>query len=133
MKTRKLLLVLFLSSSCGLAWAQTNAPAAKPVEQDLDISSDSFYFDGITNQMVYLGHVFVTYDVKDRLNCERLTVDLPADRGNPTNIVAETNVVVELLQQNGQTNHVTADKAVYFYQLLNPVTNIVKNITNIVY
>jgi hypothetical protein len=133
MKTRTLVLVLFLSLSCVLAWAQTNAPAAKPVEQDLDISSDSFYFDGITNQMVYLGHVFVTYDVKDKLTCERLTVDLPADRGNPTNIVAETNVVVELLESNGKTDHVTANKAVYFYQRLNPVTNMVNNLTNVIY
>jgi hypothetical protein len=133
MKTIKLLLVIFLCLSCGPAWAQTNAPAGKPVEQDLDINSDSGYFDGITNQMVYLGHVFVTYNVKDRLNCERLTVDIPANHGNPTNIVAETNVVVDVLDEKGGTNHITAGKAVYSYQLLNPATNVVKSVTNIVY
>jgi lipopolysaccharide export system protein LptA len=133
MKTRTLPLVLLLCLSWGLAGAQTNVPAAKPVEQELDISADSGYFDGITNQMVYLGHVFVIYNVKDTLHCERLTVDLPADHGNPTNIVAETNVVVDVLDDKGQTNHVTADMAVYSYQLLNPVTNVLKNVTNVVY
>jgi lipopolysaccharide export system protein LptA len=131
MKTRTLLLVLFLSLSCVLARAQTNAPAM--VEKELKIDSDSFYFDGITNQMLYLGHVFVIYNEKDTLNCERLTVDLPADRGNPTNIVAETNVVVDVLDEKGQTNHITADMAVYSYQLLNPSTNVVKGITNVIY
>jgi lipopolysaccharide export system protein LptA len=133
MKTIKLLLVLFLSLSCGLAWAQTNAPAATPVEQVLNVDSDSGYYDGITNQMVYLGHVVVVYNMKDTLDCERLTVDIPADHGNPTNIVAETNVVVDVLDENGGTNHLTAGKAVYSYQLLNPATNVVKSVTNVVY
>jgi lipopolysaccharide export system protein LptA len=133
MKTGKFLSVILLCLSWGLAGAQTNAPAGKPVEQDLDINSDSGYFDGITNQMVYLGHVFVIYNLKDTLNCERLTVDLPADHGSPTNIVAETNVVVNVLDEKGETNHITADKAVYTYQLLNPSTNMVNNATNVVY
>ena len=122
-----------MSLSCVPAWAQTNAPAAATVEKELKINSDSFYFDGITNQLVYLGHVFVIYNDKDTLTCERLTVDFPADRGNPTKIVAETNVVVNVLDEKGQTNHITADKAVYSYQLLNPSTNVVKSITNVVY
>jgi lipopolysaccharide export system protein LptA len=122
-----------MSLSCVPAWAQTNAPAAATVEKELKINSDSFYFDGITNQLVYLGHVFVIYNDKDTLTCERLTVDFPADRGSPTNIVAETNVVVDVLDEKGQTNHITADTAVYSYQLLNPSTNVVKSITNVVY
>ncbi len=133
MKTIKLLWVIFLCLSCDPAWAQTNAPAEKPVEQVLKVDSDSGYYDGITNQMVYLGHVFVIYNMKDTLDCERLTVDIPADHGNPTNIVAETNVVVDVLDEKGGTNHITAGKAVYTYQLLNPATNVVKSITNVVY
>ena len=133
MKTITLLWVIFLCLSCGPAWAQTNAPAAKLVEQVLKVDSDSGYYDGITNQMVYLGHVFVIYNMKDTLDCERLTVDIPADHGNPTNIVAETNVVVDVLDEKGGTNHITAGKAVYSYQLLNPATNVVKSITNVVY
>ncbi|HEX4350663.1 MAG TPA: LptA/OstA family protein, partial [Verrucomicrobiae bacterium] len=133
MKTIKLLLVLFLSLSCGRAWAQTNTPTATPVEQVLNVDSDSGYYDGITNQMVYLGHVVVVYNMKDTLNCERLTVDIPADHGNPTNIVAETNVVVDVLDEKGGTNHITAGRAVYTYQLLNPATNVVNNVTNVVY
>jgi len=133
MKTKKLLLVIFLSLSFGPAWAQTNTPAAKPLEQELKVDSDSGYYDGITNQMVYLGHVFVLYNMKDTLSCERLTVDIPADHGDPTNIVAETNVMVDVLDEKGEAEHLTADKAVYTYQLLNPVTNVVKSITNVVY
>ena len=126
-------LLLLLATSCGFAVAQTNLPAGKAAEQDLVIVSDSGYFDGVTNQMVYLGHVLVTYNAKDTLNCERLTVDLPADRGSPTNILAETNVVVDVLDEKGQTNHLTADQAVYSFQLLDPFTNVVKSVTNVVY
>jgi lipopolysaccharide export system protein LptA len=132
MKTIKFLSVLFLSANCGLAGAQTNTPAKNPTAQEVEIDSGSGYFDGITNQIVYTGHVFVTDHVKAWLNCERLTVDLPPNGGHPTNIVAETNVVIDVLDQ-GQTNHITADKAIYTYQLLNPVTNVVAAITNVTY
>jgi hypothetical protein len=118
--------------TCARSWAQTNAPAAQPAEREVHISADSFHFDGITNQLVYIGHVVVLDPPKARLECERLTVFLPADRGNPTNIVAETNVIVDMVDEHG-TNHITAPKAVYTYQLLNPMTNIVKSATNVVY
>jgi hypothetical protein len=133
MKAIKYCLALFLLLGCWRAWTQTNSPAVMPVEHDVDISADSFYFDGNTNQLVYLGHVFVDDKPQARLNCERLTVYLPEDRGHPTNIVAEINVVVDVLDNNGQTNHITADKGVYSYQLLNPVTNIVKNVPLVTY
>ena len=49
----------------------------------------------------------------------------------PTNIVAETNVVIDVLDDNGKTNHITADKAVYAYHLFNPATNVLHSITNV--
>ncbi len=116
-----------------LIWPQTNhpatnlpaakaptmkAPATNAPQQELFISSDSGYYDGITNQMVYIGHVFVTDHTKARLHCERLTVSLPANGGNPTNILAQTNVVVDVLDQSGATNHITADRAVYVYAVV---------------
>ena len=118
----KSLCLLFLSVACAAVWAQTNAPAAKP-EQEIVITADSGRFDGKTSQMVYLGHVLVTDNVKAQLYCGQLTVDLPPDGGHPTNIVAEadlivTNVVIDYLDGKGQTNHITANKAIYAYNVV---------------
>jgi hypothetical protein len=134
------LVACWLATLGGTAWAQTNpparsvpatkAPATNAPQQELDINSDSGFFDGETNQMVYIGHVFVTDHAKARLNCERLTISLPPNGGNPTNILAETNVVVEVLDERGETNHITASKAVYaFCVISNAPGNIVTNET----
>jgi lipopolysaccharide export system protein LptA len=125
----KIFFILLLAGSCGILRAQTNAPAQTPPEPKTEISSDTFHFDGIKNQMIYLGHVFVTDNVKAKLHCEQLTVDLPPDFGHPTNIVAETDVVIDMLDEKGQTNHITADKAVYIYSVVNAVTNEVVTFT----
>lgn len=122
MKAIQISLFLFLSASCGQISAQTNSPVKKQPEQELFITSSSAYYDGITNQMVYIGNVYVTDKVKAWLNCERLTVDVPQNGQNPTNIVAESNVVVNVFYK-GQTNHITADKATYAYHVVNTVTN----------
>lgn len=119
----KIFFVLLLAGSCGVVRAQTNAPAQTTPEPKTEISSDTGHFDGIKNQMIYLGHVFVTDNVKAKLRCEQLTVDLPPDFGHPTNIVAETDVVIDVMDEKGQTNHITADKAVYAYSVVNAVTN----------
>ncbi len=132
MKTIRYLLAIILCTLCGPAWAQTNAPAKKAQEQQLFITSTSAYYDGITNQMVYIGHVFVTDKTKAWLNCERLTVDVPPNGEHPTNIVAETNVVVDVLDEKGQNSHITAKKAVYNYQIVNAVTNTVNTMANVV-
>lgn len=123
----KLLLMLLLAFNGGLAWAQTNAPVANssgtnapPLQTD--IYSDHGYFDGNTRQMVYQGNVVAT-DAKATLHCGLLTVNLPPDGGHPTNIVALTNVVIVNIDEKGQTNTVTADKAVYTYSVVNSVTN----------
>jgi lipopolysaccharide export system protein LptA len=122
MNLKKLFLAWLLSATGAIVWAQTNQPAAKPGEQGVLIHSDSGYFDGLANQMVYLGHVMVTDHLRVTLNCERLTVDVPKG-GDPTNVVAETNVVIDLIDEQGQTNHVTAEKAVYAYLVVDSVTN----------
>jgi lipopolysaccharide export system protein LptA len=108
------ILLTVLSAAPASARAQTSA-AASPADQTVEIDSDNGCYDGNTNQMIYTGHVFVTDHAKARLNCERLTVDLPPDGGHPTNIVAETNVVVDLIDSKGQTNHITCNKATYAY------------------
>ena len=119
----KIFIVLLLAGSCGIIRAQTNAPVPKPPEPQTEIFSDSGHFDGNKNQMMYLGHVSAS-DPKSKLHCEQLTVDLPPNGGQPTNIVAEFNVVIDELDSKGQTNnHITADKALYTYSVAAGVTN----------
>ena len=132
----KLFLILVIAVIGGLVWAQTNASAPASVtnaapakvasntnsaDQFTDITSASFSYDGNVHQAVYLGHVVVV-NAKSKLDCERLTVNMPADGGRPTNVVAETNVVIDMLD-DGKTNHITSDKAVYSYSVINAVTN----------
>lgn len=129
----KLLLILALAGSCRLAWAQTNvamtnmsptsAPTTNAPERKIEITADSGHFDGKTSQMIYLGHVFVTDNAKTTLHCGQLTVDVPTGGGDPTNIVAESDVVIDYLDEKGQTNHITSDKAVYACTVVNSVTN----------
>ena len=120
----KTILLLLLAGSCGLAWAQTNLPAQKPPEQDVGVHSDHFYFDGKTRQLVYFGNIVAT-NWQGTLTCERLTIKLPpegAADSHPTEIDAETNVIVDFVK-NGETNHITSDKAIYAYSVANAVTN----------
>ena len=126
----KRMVILLLAASACLVQAQatapamavTNAPVAKALDQEVVVTSDHGRFDGLTRQMIYVGHVFVT-DAKSEMRCGQLTVGLPADGGHPTNMVAVTNVVIDALDEKGQTNHITADKAVYAYDVINTVTN----------
>ena len=118
----KIFFILLLAASCCVVRAQTNAPAKTPAEEQVEITSKTWQFDGNTRQMIYLGSVVVT-NAKAVLHCEQLTVDLPPDGSHPTNIVALTNVVIDALDEKGQTNHITADRAVYTYSVVNLVTN----------
>ena len=118
----KIFFTLLLAASCGVAWAQTNAPVKTAGAEQTEITSKSWQFDGNTRQGIYSGSVVVT-DPKAVLHCEQLTVDLPPDGGHPTNIVALTNVVIVATDEKGQTNIITADKAVYAYSVVNSVTN----------
>ena len=119
---------MLLALGGGAAWSQTNAPAAKPAEPPVEISSDTGHFDGNTRRMIYAGHVLAT-DSKSTMTCAQLTVDLPPEGGHPTNIVAETDVVIDRVHEKGQTNHITADRAVYTYSIINNVTNEVATFT----
>jgi len=115
--------MLLAAGSCRLATAQSNSPVTLPKTPEQTIlTSDSAVFDGNSRQMIYYGHVYVT-DPKVKLTCAQLTVNLPPGGGQPTNIVAETNVVVDFTDAKGQTNHVTSDLAVYDYKVVGSVTN----------
>ena len=58
-----------------------------------------------------------------KLTCEKLVADVPAAGGHVNHIVADTNVVIDFLDDKGNTNHATGDKAVYVYSEQGGVTN----------
>jgi lipopolysaccharide export system protein LptA len=78
--------------------------------------------------MVWRGNVRVN-DPKLKLTCELLTAQVPKDGGHFDNAVAETNVVVEMLDEQGRTNHATGDKLVYTYKVENGTTNEMATLT----
>jgi lipopolysaccharide transport protein LptA len=99
------------------AWADT-ATNRPPTE----ITSDHADFDLHDRQATYRGHVYVN-DPEVKLRCELLTVQFPEHGRHLTHVQAETNVVIDFIDQNGQTNHLTAGRAVYAYKVENSVTN----------
>jgi lipopolysaccharide transport protein LptA len=104
-------------SGCLNLHAQTNVPGAPTW-----IDSDSAVFDRDGRKATYRGHVRVR-DPGMKLNCEWLVIDLPQSGGRVEHIVAETNVVIDLVDEKGQTNHATGDMAVYDYNVQGSVTN----------
>lgn len=146
----RILFILLLAAAGGAVWAQTTAadpkhPRVETTVQTTEIFSDSAMFDDNVMRMVYIGHVLVV-DPKLHLRCERLTVDLPPSgrhtnqlsgqvsgalsepsagpaSGRPKSVVAETNVVIDFIDDKGFTNHVTSAKAVYTNSVVNAVTN----------
>jgi lipopolysaccharide export system protein LptA len=57
-----------------------------------------------------------------QLRCELLTVEAPkidSENGKFNRATAETNVVIDWVDDKGATNHATSDKAVYTYVLTN--------------
>lgn len=120
----KKICLLLLTGSCGLLWAQPNLPAPKSSDQEIGLDSRHFYYDGKVRQLVYYDNVVAT-NWEGRLTCERLVITLPPEGSagsHPPSMVAETQVVIDFLK-NGETNHITADKAVYAYSAGEAVTN----------
>jgi lipopolysaccharide transport protein LptA len=131
MKTKLLLCSVFFAVAA-VATAQP-APPAPPEKktvprQATHIESDRVEFDMATSRAVYLGHVKVD-DPQLKLQCEQLTVDLPKTGGQPTNIVAEVNVIMDFADSQGQTAHATGDRAVYHYAVTGGVTNATVTLT----
>ena len=103
--------------------AQTNsAGVPKPARPPTLINSDHAEFDLTARRAVYHGHVQVD-DPQMTLTCALLTADLPQAGGVMKHIVAETNVVIYSVDEKGQTNHATSDKAIYDYNVQDGVTN----------
>lgn len=105
--------------------AQTNVTdTPKPPRAPTLINSDHGEFDLTARRAIYYDNVRVE-DPQMTLTCVRLTADLPQAQsgGQMKHIVAETNVVIYSVDEKGQTNHATSDKAVYDYNVEAGVTN----------
>jgi lipopolysaccharide transport protein LptA len=117
------LIAWFVLFGGGTLLAQTNiAVAPKPPHASTLIDSVSADFDLTARRAVYRGKVRVN-DPQMKLTCEELTADLPQVGGHIDHLVALTNVVMDSVDEKGQTNHATSDKAVYIYNVVNGVTN----------
>jgi len=103
--------------------AQTNANAVtKPPRAPTIINSERADFDLTARRAIYRGNVRVD-DPQMKLTCEQLTADLPQSGGHIDHLVALTNVVMDSVDDKGQTKHATSDKAVYDYKVTGGVTN----------
>ena len=128
---KKIYLIAWLVVLGGNLPAQTNvADAPKPARPPTLINSDHAEFDLTARRAVYYDNVRVV-DPQMTLTCARLTADLPQPQagGQMRHIVAETNVIIDSVDEKGQTNHATSDKAVYDYNVQNGVTNEVVTLT----
>ena len=107
----------------GWLHAQTNVTdVPKPTRAPTVITSERADFDLAGRRAVYRGNVRVD-DPQMELTCEELTADLPQSGGHIDHLVALTNVVMDSVDDKGQTNHATSDKAIYDYNVVNGVTN----------
>jgi len=117
------LIALLFAFGGGNLPAQTNASAVpKPPRAPTIINSDHGSFDLTARRAIYRGNVRVD-DPQMKLTCEQLTADLPQTGGHIDHLVALTNVVMDSVDDKGQTNHATSDKAVYDYKVAGGVTN----------
>jgi lipopolysaccharide export system protein LptA len=119
-----------------LALVTTNRPAAPaatnqpdPANQQREpvmiSSAGPLIMDMINHWLTYSDNVHVT-DGQMKMTCEWLKANFPANGeqvDQPTNIVAETNVVVDFVDTKGQKGRALGDKAVYQFQVLNGITN----------
>ena len=116
-------LIAVMAAAAGLAArAQSNTNAASPLLRVTDIYSDSADFDWIGRTATNRGNVrVIAPDMK--MTCTLLIADLPPSGWYLSRVVAETNVVLDAKDSNGQPIHATGDRAVYVYSVENGVTN----------
>lgn len=117
------LVALLLAAEGGSLRAQTNTNAApQPSVERTVISSQRGFYSNATRQVIYTGGVRVN-DPQLQLTCEQLTADFPKSGGHINRMVALTNVVMDSVDDKGETNHATSDMAVYEYNVQDGVTN----------
>jgi lipopolysaccharide export system protein LptA len=124
----KAILIMMLAAASATVWAQGNLAMPSPSlpkgvsTQKTLITSDTGSFDNNTRQLIYIGHVVVT-DPRIKLQCERLTVNVPENNQRLSRLSAETNVVIDFTDEKQQAYHVTSANALYEFSVVNNVTN----------
>lgn len=111
-----------LSGSASEARTATtsNSPPTEVRPTDIESRSGQFYLK--TNFFVYRGDVHVD-NPQMKLTCELLTIEAPTfAQGKFNRASAYTNVIIDWVDDKGQPNHATSDKAVYTYVLTNTIT-----------
>lgn len=120
---KKICLITLLTLLGGWLFAQTNVVnEPKPPRAPTVIDSDRADFDVSARRATYHGNVRVD-DPQLKMTCDLMVVELPLSGGHINHLVAMTNVVMYSVDDKGQTNHATSDKAIYDYNVENGVTN----------
>jgi len=102
--------------------AKTNRPAAAGPREKITIHSEGpFQMDLNAYWITYQDHVSVK-GTGWKMTCEWLKSDLPLS-GQPTNIVAQTNVIGDFVDNKNRKWHATGDKGVYAFHVQDGVTN----------
>jgi hypothetical protein len=100
----------------------TNQPAARPRGPIFIHSSGPAVVDMENHWVTYSDSVLVT-NPEMKLTCEWAKADFPANWEQATNVIAQTNVIIDYIDPKGQKGRALGDKAVYLFQILNGLTN----------
>lgn len=124
----KLILLALFATVAVLSHAQQPSLSfAKGTNTETQINSKTVDFDLKSRLAIYRGNV-VVHDPRVDVTCDILTVQLPTNGTRIDSIIAESNVVIFLLEK-GVTNRATADKAVYTFAVSSGTTNEVLELT----
>ena len=110
------------NSVAAVSSASTNAMA------ETEIFSDHFDLDSRTRIAVYTGNVRVI-DPRMRLTCDTLTGQMGESTNRFRHVVAEGNVVIDAVDNDGKPVQATSGRADYDYHVQDSVTNEVVELT----
>lgn len=100
----------------------TNAPDAKPPRYVHIQSVGPAVLDFDNHWVTYSHNVCVTNE-QMKLTCEWIKAEFNSSGDQATNIVAETNVVIDFTDPKGQKGRAIGTNALYIFQVLNGLTN----------
>jgi lipopolysaccharide export system protein LptA len=104
--------------------AGTNQPAvSRPQKEKITIHSEGPYQMDLNNRWITYQDRVRVIDRQMVMTCEWLMANLPQPGEHITNIVAQTNVVGDFVDDKNQKWHVTGDRGVYAYHVQDGVTN----------
>jgi lipopolysaccharide transport protein LptA len=89
---------------------------------ETEIFSDHFDFDSKSRTAVYAGNVRVI-DPRMKLTCDTMTGQIGDSTNRFRHVVAEGNVVIDAVDNEGRPVHATSGKAIYDYRADNSLTN----------